>query len=88
MKFSRKVSNGQVNKCSNFGGDPRHRLVTGIVFQIRHYWEVRKVVNGHKSTAAFSHSFILIRQMAAVVIIKLYKIAKVDNFYVQTVAQN
>jgi len=30
---------------------------TGIVFRIRHYWEIRKVVNGH--------SFILIRQMAA-----------------------
>jgi len=29
------------------------------------------VVNGHKSVAPSSHSFILIRQMAAVVIIKL-----------------
>jgi len=29
------------------------------------------MVNGHKSAAASSHSFILIRQMAAVVIIKL-----------------
>ena len=35
----------------NFGGDPDHRLGTGIVFLIRHYWEIRKVVNGHKSTA-------------------------------------
>ena len=27
----------------NFGGDPDHRLHTGIVFRIRHYWEIRKV---------------------------------------------
>jgi len=32
---------------------------TGIVFQIRYYWEIRNVVNGH--------SFIMIRQMAALV---------------------
>jgi len=36
---------------SNFGGDPAHRLDTGIVFRIRHYWEIRKVVNEHKSAA-------------------------------------
>jgi len=35
----------------NFGGDPDHRLDTGIVFRIRHYSEIRKVVNGHKSAA-------------------------------------
>jgi len=35
----------------NFGGNPDHRLDTGIVFQIRHYWEIWKVVNGHKSAA-------------------------------------
>ena len=29
-----------------FGGDPDRRLDTGIVFRIRHYWEIRKVVNG------------------------------------------
>jgi len=34
-------------------------LETGIVFRIRHYWEIRKVLNGH--------SFVLIRQMAALV---------------------
>jgi len=34
-------------------------LDTVIVFRIRQYWEIRKVVNGH--------SFILIRQMAALV---------------------
>jgi len=34
-------------------------LDTGIVFRIRHYWEIWKVVNGH--------SFIVIRQMAALV---------------------
>jgi len=27
----------------NFGGDPNQRLHTGIVFRIRHYWEIRKV---------------------------------------------
>jgi len=37
-----------------------HRLDTVIVFRIRHYWEIRKVVNGHKSAA---HT----RQMAALV---------------------
>jgi len=36
-----------------------HRLDTGIVFRIRRYCEIRKVVN--------RHSFILIRQMAALV---------------------
>ena len=45
MKFSRKVGNGSVNKRLNFGGDPDHRLDTGIVFWIRHYWEIRKVVS-------------------------------------------
>jgi len=28
-----------------FGGDLDHRLETGIVFRIRHYWEIRKVVS-------------------------------------------
>ena len=59
MKFSGEVGNGPVNKCLNFGSDPDHRLDTGIVFRIRHYWDTRKVVNGH--------SFILVRQMAALV---------------------
>ena len=49
MKFPGNVRNGPVNKRLNFGGDPYHRLDTGIVFRIRHYWEIRKVVNGHKS---------------------------------------
>jgi len=36
----------------NFGGDTDHRLDTGIVFRIRHYWEIRKVIiDGHKSAA-------------------------------------
>jgi len=35
----------------NFGGDPCHRLDAWIVFWIRHYWEIREVVNGHKSAA-------------------------------------
>ena len=48
-----------MNKYLNFGGNPVHRLDTGIVFQIHHCWEIRKLVN--------RHSFILIRQMAALV---------------------
>jgi len=52
MKFSGKVGNGPVNKSLNFGGDPDHRLDTGIVFRICHYWEIWKVViNGHTSAA-------------------------------------
>jgi len=27
----------------NFGGNPDHHLDTEIVFQIRHYWEIRKM---------------------------------------------
>ena len=38
-------------KWLNFGGDPDHSLDTGIAFRIRHCWEIRKVVNGHKSDA-------------------------------------
>jgi len=51
MKFSGKVGNGPLNKTLNFGGDPDHRLYTGIVFRIRHYREIRTGVNGHKSAA-------------------------------------
>ena len=51
MKFSRKVDNGPINKWLNFGGDPDHRLYRGIVLRIRHYWEIWKVVDGHKSAA-------------------------------------
>jgi len=51
MEFSGKVGNGPVNKRLNFDGDLDRRLDTGIVFRIRHYWEIRKVVNGHKSAA-------------------------------------
>jgi len=44
------------------GGDPDHRLDSGIVFRIRHYWEIRKVViNRHKTVVASSHSFIPMR---------------------------
>jgi len=35
----------------NFGGHPDYHLDAGIVFRIRHYWEIRKVVNGHKAAA-------------------------------------
>jgi len=59
MTFSGKVGNESLKKWLNFSGDPDHRLDTGIVYRIRHYWEIRKVVNGH--------SFILIRQIAALV---------------------
>jgi len=45
MKFSGKVGNWSANKWVNFGGDPDHRLDTGIVFRIRRYWEIRKVVS-------------------------------------------
>jgi len=31
--------------------DLDHRLGTGIVFRIHHYWDIRNVVNGHKSAA-------------------------------------
>jgi len=51
MKFSGKVGNESVNKRSNFSGDPGHRLDIGIVFRIRHYWDIRKVVNRHKFAA-------------------------------------
>ena len=45
MKFLGKVGNGPMNKRLNFGGDTDRRLNTGIVFWIRHYWEIRKVVS-------------------------------------------
>ena len=46
-----------------------------IVFRIRHYWEIRKVVNGH--------SFILIRQMAALVRRALTEVCTVPVVLVQ-----
>jgi len=45
MEFSAKVGNGPTKKYVNFDGDPDNRLDTGIVFRIRHYWEIRKVVS-------------------------------------------
>jgi len=45
MKFSGKVGNGPVNKLLNFGGDPDHGSA------LRHYWEIRQVINGHKFAA-------------------------------------
>ena len=51
MAFSVKIGDGSMNNCSNFGDDPDHRLHTGIVFRICHYFETRKVVNGHKYAA-------------------------------------
>jgi len=55
MKFSEKLGNGPVNKRLNFGGALDHRLDTRIVFRIRHYWEIRKVVSELKY-AANTHS--------------------------------
>jgi len=52
MKFSGKVDSGPANKRLHFGGYLDHRLGTGIVFLIRHYWEI----------VANAHSFILICQ--------------------------
>jgi len=43
--------NEPAKKWLDFGGDPHHRLDTGIVFGIRRYWEIRKGVNGYKSAA-------------------------------------
>jgi len=52
VKCSEKVDNGPVNKMIKFRCDDLdHRLGTGIVFRIRHYWDIRKVVNRHKSAA-------------------------------------
>jgi len=39
------VDTGTMNKLLNFGGDPDHHMDTWIVFRIRHYWEIRKVVS-------------------------------------------
>ena len=59
MKFSENVGNRQMNKWLNFGGDRDHRLDTGIVFfRIRHYWEIQKVVSGHKLICCCIQSFI------------------------------
>ena len=52
MKFSGKVGKGPVIKWLNFGGDPDHRLDTGIVFRIRHYREIRKVVSTYCAARA------------------------------------
>jgi len=81
MKFSGKVSNGLWNNWLK-GGDPDHRLNTGTVFRIRHYWywEIRKVVSGHKSAA-----HILLRQMAALVRCALAEVGTVLVFLVYLV---
>jgi len=77
MKLLRKVGNGPLNKRLNFGGDPDHRLDTGIVFRIRHCWGIRKLVNGH--------SFILICQIAALVRRALAEVRTVPVLLVQKV---
>jgi len=80
MTLSGKVANGPANNWLNFGGDPDHRLDTGIVCRIRHYWEIRKVVNGH--------SIILIRQMATLVRRALAEVCIVPVLVVIIIKQN
>ena len=75
MKVSEKVGNGLMNNCLNFSGDPNHCLDTGIVFRIRHYWEIRKVING---------LLILIRQMPALARRALAKVCTVPELLVLT----
>jgi len=58
MKFRGKVGNGPVNRWLNIGGDGI-TVWAQVFFWIRHYWEIRKVAN--------RNSFILIRQMAALI---------------------
>jgi len=59
MKFSGKVGNGPVNKWLNFGGDPDHRLDTGLISGF--------VTIGRYGKWLTDDSFILFRQMAALV---------------------
>jgi len=61
MKFSGKVDNRPMNKRLNFSGDPDHRLDTGIVFRIRYYWEIRKVVSTDGSARRCSGGHVLER---------------------------
>ena len=44
-KFQGRLAVGSMNKWLNFGGNLDHCLDTAIVFQIHHYWEIRKVVS-------------------------------------------
>jgi len=61
MKFTGKVGNGPVNKLLNFGGDPDHRLDTGIVSGFVTIGRYRKWSTDKNLL------LILIRQMAAMV---------------------
>jgi len=59
MKFSGKVGNWPLNKRLNFGGDPDHRLDTGIVFRfvtIGRYGRPYMVITGHKSASPQTES--------------------------------
>ena len=71
MKFSGKVGNGPVNKWLNFGGDPGHHLGKGIVFRIRHYWELWKVVStdcaARRCSAMYALAGIAIAPMTSLV---------------------
>ena len=79
MIFSGKVGNMPTNKCLNFGGDPHHRLDTGIVFRIRHYWEIRKWL----TDINLLQLVILIRQMAALVRRALAEVCSVPMLLVK-----
>jgi len=74
MKFSGKVGNGPLNKWLNFCGDRDRRLDTRIVFQFVTTGRCGKVVN--------RHSFILIRQMAALVRRALAEVCTVSRLLV------
>jgi len=54
MKLLGKVGNEPVNKCLYLGGDLGHRLDIGIVFRIRYYWEIRKVVSTDCAARSYS----------------------------------
>ena len=79
-EISGKAGNGPVNKNQwlNFGGEPHDgsRSASGR----RHYWEIRKVVNGHL--------FTLIRQMTALVIRALAEVCTVPVILVMAALRN
>jgi len=75
MEFSGKVGNGPMNKRLNFAGDPDHRLHTGIVFRIRHYWDIHG-----KWLTGINLLLLLISQMAVPVKRALRRAVKRKQF--------
>jgi len=70
MKFSGKIGNGPVHKVLS-GGDSIVRRSYGHCrncFPDSSLLGDTEVVSGHKSAAASSHSFILIHQMAGLIL--------------------